>query len=479
MTMFVVNNIGGFGPGTLDPLQVFIDLVVIADDTELGLLADAGGMQEVQYNQVENGPTQDRLNELVNTNFAPDYGSGPQAADILIIAGPGTLSVTDGTTIITVADNGLALPPGNSGLDGADFNPTNDCVVLYDTTVNICVARAGSGGTLDLGFTPGVLLYHELSHTRRQLLNTTLALSATCDPASPAESDAIADENVMRAAIANRFSVPVVLRDTNIHCGGPCETDPGSCCIIASVVSGSPQSPEVQALRNMRDRFVRRSDVGFAFFEQLFHDYYSFSPQFSTEIARSPAFATLILDGFVNPLLRFWKLMVVRGFTEAAPGVVGQCFVDMHSDPAGVVTTVRALEQTEAYWGGQLPVDGQMGPYLDLLRDRAWTSEHVRWAIIEPVRLYRDLLLAMVDGASPDELGAHATAFIGRWAPTFPLDDVWGSLATDQVADEMQRWSNHLLVTEAARRTFAERLYERYSHISSIAAQPAFHEVAQ
>jgi hypothetical protein len=193
MTMFIQNDATGAGTGNINSQQGFMDLTAIANlDTGLGLGALVGNRQQLTYNRTDNGVPATRLGNLVNTAFNPDYGlgAGPQAVNIIVIPAAANFVFNDGTIVTAVA--GRALPPSNSGLAGAGLNTTNDCLVIYDTTQNsgvgYCVARAGTGGTIDLDFPGSVILYHELSHAFRIVNDTLLALTAACNPSSPEET---------------------------------------------------------------------------------------------------------------------------------------------------------------------------------------------------------------------------------------------------------------------------------------------------
>src|SRR5690606_12945667 len=122
--MFILEDATGIGSDDLDPLQAFVDLVIIANDEGIGLNAAVGGMQQVTYNRTENGPPQLRLDALVNTNFSPDYGSGAQNVDTVIIAAISAYVHDDGSSD---SNNGTALHPASSDQPGATLCPAESC----------------------------------------------------------------------------------------------------------------------------------------------------------------------------------------------------------------------------------------------------------------------------------------------------------------------------------------------------------------
>jgi hypothetical protein len=473
MAMYILYDAEGIGTDDLNPLQAFVDLVIIANEVSVGVEDIGGGLQLVSYARTLTGSVQERLDELVNTTFTPDYGAGAQEVDIVIIAALSNFVLGDGAS---VANNGTALPPQGTGLPGAVLNPTDNCLVIYDTQQNICMARAGTGGTLDLPISNATLLYHEFSHARRIVTDTLLPLSWDCDPASPEENAAIVDENELRTQIAEVLQQEPQLRDPDIHCGKICEDGVGNggtggCCIIASLVSGSPTSSEVQLLRALRDRFVRKAEVGFAFFDQLFYDYYSFSPQVCTIVARRPELKDALREGYVGPLIDFWRLMVARPPDAPDDAELGALFERLHPDRERAARRLAALHRTRAYWQGELAAeDDAPRELLALLRERAWSSAHVRWALVEPIRIYRDLLEAYLGGASPEALGRAMRQAISGWAPELPLDHVWASLPSRLLAEELDLCESRLGLSADDRARFRRRLADRFGDITAIRA---------
>jgi hypothetical protein len=464
MPMFILNDATGIGSNDLDSAQAFVDLAIIADDGGVGVDDPVGGTQNVTYGRTQAGPPQLRLDDLVNTTFTPDYGSGPQQVDVIIIAGLSGFVLDDGTSF---ENNGTALPPASSGLAGAGLNTTENCLVIYDTQQNICVARDGTGGDIDLSISNPVVLYHEFSHAFRVVTNAQLALTAECDPASPEENAAIVDENDLRTQIANRQGNTPELRDPDIHCGQVgCDS---GCCIIATVASRSLSSPQVQFLRSVRDYFVRSTEVGFAFFERFFRDYYSFSPQVCTLMARHPGMSDALLMGYIEPLLDFWKIMIERAQSRVTDRELGAAFVSLLEPQASPHARMAALRQTAQYWqspsiaGGRVPDE-----LIALLKDRAWPSEYIQWALVAPVRIYSDLLAAHLDGADAETLGHAFAHAVDAWSAEMPISDVWAALSRGQVLRELRFCHRALLRSERSRRAFHRRLRERFSEITSV-----------
>lgn len=332
------------------------------------------------------------------------------------------------------------------------------------------MARAGTGGTLDLQSPNPVILFHELSHAFRIVQNTLNALTAGCNPSSPEENAAIVDENDLRTQIANASGTAPVLRDPGIHCASVCTGgSSGSCCIVASVASGSPLSEEVATLRAVRDGFVRKSDIGFAFFDTLHRDYYAFSPQVCTLMARHPALRLLVLEGFVRPLVTMLSVIQEFALKSAAASRLGVRFAADHVDRAASAARLATLQQAHEVLGGNeagLPPEHRE---LSELLAPALTSEHLLWAVIEPVQLYASALSASLDECPAEELGEQLYQEIASWALRMPLDDVWGSLTTVEVNDELAQLERTLLRTPETRAAFRRRLKSKQGRATAIA----------
>ncbi len=466
MTVYLLDDATGIGSDDLDTIQAFVDLAIIANDDGFGMDDPVGGMQLVTYNRTLDGPCQLRLDELVYTAFTPDYGlgHGSQNVDIIVIPALPGFTLDDGTSF---AGNGVALPPSNSGLVGADLNTTQNCLVIYDTQQNMCVARDGTGGDIDLPVSNPVVLYHEFSHAFRIVNNALLLATAECNPSSPEENAAIVDGNDLRTQIADLKGEAPELRDPGIHCGSVgCS---GGCCIIATVVTKSLTSPQVQFLRFVRDYFVRSTEVGHAFFEQFFRDYYSFSPQVCTIMASNPSISEYLSEGYINPLLDFWKVMIERSQQCLSDSDLGAAFVRLHRDRVQTKARLDALQRTATYWYNQDSNDSEVPTELiTLLRKRAWPSDYIQWAVVTPVYIYHGLLILYLYGTDEETIGREFNRSLESWAPEVPISDVWRSLPVEQVVKELEFCNNALLQSAGNKKRFQQRLKDLFPDITSI-----------
>lgn len=466
MTMFVQTDPTGLGTGTIDSDGVMVDLMIIANDTGLGFDAVVGGRQAVTYARTLGGVIQLRLDALVNTTFQPDYGAGPQNVDIVVLSLPDNFVFGDGT--FALVNNGTALAPTGSGVAGADLNPTTNCLVLYDTELDVCVARDGTGGTLDLPLPGPVVLYHELSHAFRIVTNSLLALTAGCDPSSPEENAAIVEENDMRQQIAGLLDLPAELRDPNNHCGGICGTSSGGCCIVASVVTGSPLSVEVQRLRAVRDGFVRRMESGHDFFQQLHYDYYSFSPQVCTMIAADLSLQQQIRVGFVEPLMDFWEFMALRTRESPRTAQAFGALIRQHFGRTDLRTRSVNLNHVSEWWSDGSPNNDLPAELRELLNERAWPSPIIQWALVRPLEIELVVVNDLLTGMTDTFIGERLLDLLRAWTVAIPIGGVWGSLPSEKLGVEIALFDQGLLQDDLAELQFRRRLLERFPTVTAI-----------
>jgi hypothetical protein len=446
MTLFLQNDAVGSGTGGVFPDRGFTDLVQIANlDTGIGENDPVGDLIQITYAQTLTGIPPDRLNTLVNTDFADIPGS----TDIIVIPVDQTFVRPNGHFVTENA--GLTFPLGNPE------NPTSSVLVIYDTSDNdgkgYCLPKEG-GGTV--GFPSTVILYHELSHALRDATNSQLDNSDTGCAANAEEHQAESDENDMRDQLG------IGHRDTTQHCVTTgCDS---SCCIVASIASGSPYSTDVTALREVRDELLRPSQVGFDFFEHLHYDYYGFSPQVVRMMAGADDLRAQISTALVGPLTQCLKLLhdyVAHQHTAQAPdaGRLGERFCA--ELPAELAAMPREhVELALAILDGAGTVPGRLRPLAALLRDRAASSAFIRWAILDNVETYLTALRWRIDGEPAEEIGSRLSARFDEWGARLPLTDVWRRLSTYTIGEELRLLRGQLLPAPSARAHFARRLRE-------------------
>ncbi len=472
MTLFIQTDTGASGGSgdEVKPENASFDLIQISNnDMGDGVAAGYGegdpdgNLVRVTYDQSTTGTVPDRLNTLVNTNF----GVNGDNIDIIVLAVGSGFTLADGTDM---AGNGTARAPGTGG------NPTDSILVFYDVEDNfgdgVCL-NAQDNGEFDLSNPTPVLLYHELSHAFRIATTGLLSLVTDdpCSDAAPEEQAAMVEENDMRVQLGER------LRTTTNHCGNPgvdgsCAT---SCCVVATVATGSPYSAEVGALRRIRDGLLRRSEIGFDFFAHLHDDYYGFSPEVCRMMACSRDLLRMIRVYFVGPLTECLELISAYTLRRATSEQLGQQAVErMSASDVLMRLTDRELRMAEAVLDGgalaALATSEPMGELASLLDERARDSEYVRWALFEPIRIVIDTLRMVRAGATPDAIGGSLAAAFDAWAVKMPLTDVWHGLSRYAVAQELEFLGRALVRGEAARARFRTRVVAHMGGRPDIAA---------
>ena len=276
-----------------------------------------------------------------------------------------------------------------------------------------------------------------------------LALTAACNPASPEENAAITDENDMRTQLAALTGDPVILRDANIHCGGACAGGGGggSCCIVASVSSRVRRCrPRCRSCARSASSSCDAARSGSPSSTTSHHAYYGFSPQMVSVMAADLELREVVLEGFfVRPLIRMLQLVRDLCIEELDAPELGRRFRDRLAG----AETARA-DEAMVRAGGMLTSTSPAASdaerqVAELLATQALTDPHVRWALVEPVLAYHELLSGRRDGesdAAPGRPSGRLRRLVGGRAAAGPPV---GSLATEQVADELDMLESTLL----------------------------------
>ena len=455
MTISVQNDAGLEGSGdTINPATVQTVLIQIVtlngtvNDLGMGQGATTGDLIAITYTQPATNTTAPatRINTLVNTNFNVNPG-GP---DIVIVGTGPNFTLLDGTVD---CGNGFTIAPNTTD------NPTKSIYVIFDTSNcngNGILVRAVPGGP-DINPTPNpVVLYHELSHAFRRA-------NGSSQPDD--EIPAINDENVLRPLLG------IGLRDPQPPHTGTCTGCAGpsgpSCCIIASIATGSAYSENVIALRAVRDGVLRKSDVGFDFFQHLFHDYYGFSPQVCKLMASSPELRERIRLYFVGPLAQCLRLLQRYNFDQIDPDKLGWEFEygvrasELASLPLEVIDEALALLHMVETPGAAVP--SSLAEFGGVLDEGARSSPYVRWALLEPIQIYARSLRLRLRGASPAELGIRLAEEFDNWAVRLPLTEAWKTLSNYALANELAFLKRTLLSKPAPQIEVGRRLAEIYA----------------
>jgi len=389
MSIFLDQNPGLSAEAFSDCLRISIsdgnlgDLPVAGDDTVLQLTYDGARPAP---------PTAARLHDMCNNNF----GAPIVIQDTIITALSGGVDPNSGFDIT-----------GN-GITYIDSNVTPTVIrVVYD--INNCNGAGifvfdTDGNQISLARPP--LLYHELSHAFRGATDTQLP-----NDEPPAETD----ENVMRAEMG------YCLRDVNNHgggcghgddCAGPPTPDDGGCFIV-SATTGSPRSAEVERLRGLRDRVAARSALGAQLIDQIYADYYRFSPAIAAELDQSAAPREVTLRLVVRPLLAWYALAGALAFEHTDKAALRRASAELSSACPRLLSRAAIAGVLESLLAGQPIPSGaprmlrQFAPQIEA----AARLPFARWAILDALAL----------AWSPASHRKPAAA-VGQWLASAPLD---------------------------------------------------------
>jgi hypothetical protein len=451
MTLFIATT---DGTDTFRVAQVQVDLISISQ-VDSGIGFDEDNVQtfegidtfQVTYTQNETGPTSDRLDELVNDI---GFASPPH---IIIFGMDDDYTLSDGTPV-PVFGNGVAIPVGNS------LNPfTNHVATFYDVTLcggaGIWVDAEGGGTTQE---TTDVILYHELSHCFH-------FVTGTADPdLGQEEVNAEIDENDMRDVRG------LPHRDVNSHNGG-CGGGTVSCCIIASLATGSPYSSEVNRLRYFREHVLRRSQVGDDFFNRFHYQYYGFSPEVCRLIGHQPSLGALIKQHFVVPLLAALELLI--HYTDnKGQGLVDflrqqakrEEFAEIYRphflDELRVFVELAETFDQEAISMTLLSRDGDLIGATDLMsyvNQQTVKDGFINWSLVQPLKIWLSSAFLLTVEESDGEINAEIYSLISEWAAHLPITSIWREFSRLETEIELERLEQFIF-DRKSKEAFADRL---------------------
>ena len=185
-------------------------------------------------------------------------------------------------------------------------------------------------------------------------------------------------------------------------------------CFIVSATTGSPQSAEVNRLRQLRDRVASASRLGDQLIDVIYRDYAQFSPAIAVELERDLMTQKAVLWGAVRPLLAWYSLAGVLAFDHTDRNAVTQAtrqVADACPRYLGGASIVALLEGIRA--GDPLPAASH--PLLQEFAPRiqaAATLRFASWAILDPlVRVWR---------SATDRV--DVVDQVAQWLATAPLD---------------------------------------------------------
>lgn len=461
MTLYVVKN--------AQEAQVAADLahIVGTDNQRLGTSLPHDGREQVTYEQSQSDFVKDRMNFVTNDTVFPIVVAGVTNTFVLPDGAP--ITSTAGVTSVSTA----AINAAGTGLD-----PGTTITVVYDVTgcggAGYCAFDTNGHSTAD---PTEAILFHELAHAFHWA-------NDDFDPGN-AELQAETDENQLRRQEG------MTPRDPNHHgggCTGQC-AQPSRGCLVASAAFGSPSAPEVAALRMLRDEVLRRTDLGRAWFDELFADYHRFSPSVANDMRADPWLREVVRVVAVEPLLRFWRL-AWRCLSEPEPSrvLVEPAAAALRSslrDVAAIVPEPAAMAEVADRVGSlqrepyvPVPPSHQVTfarsaagvvAYLAAQLSRAPAAGPVRWAMARPLALHWTGLRRLAAGEEVaavawDHLAATIDWTRGLPSPSHPVP--W---ADEKAAHaDLSSLRASIMADRELRRSFGSQLLSKQRHGTGI-----------
>lgn len=335
--------------------DLFGFIVGFCTDGNLGETAFPGdpNFDQVTFPQTEPGASQPcvKFQTIVAAQRCFISINGLTAGDSLCLP-----NSTGGTTCTPMEQVGGVSVQFGSATPGIDVIVG----VAMDTTLcngNGYWTRGPNNSQISM---PGrVLIYHELvGHGLHQC-------DGTFNAADP-EGQAIGEENVLRGLLG--------LETRTSHeggCGG------GTNCFIAGAAYGSQAAPQVQALRDIRDRVIRSTSWGEAVFDEIYRQYYAISPPIAARIAQDERLRTAVRVALVEPWSIALRLLL------ALPADT--------SDPAAAVTFAATAADEFGAWARGLPLTEAVPPGELAIEEllfflRAFPNPQLRSGLLEALR---------------------------------------------------------------------------------------------
>ncbi|WP_306536036.1 CFI-box-CTERM domain-containing protein [Geobacter sp.] len=436
----------GDNPGTF---EVHPDLVL----AQIGVIAMAGS-EDLPETLGEEPDPGDPDYQIVTYDPGPQDTTTPAGRVRQLLK-----DLVDSPSVITLIGLGpdFVYPDGYTFEDSAATTYTGgNPDILYDTHNCDGDGRwmTGTDGS-EVCTTSAAILFHELCHVH---------LGHPGADYETDEQEAVGAENDLHLAEGRTPRDP---NQREVGCGCP-----DGCCIVASVASGSPFAPEVNALRQVRDRVLRRTETGMHFFDAFFSEYYSFSVPVARIMARDEATRETVAAWLVRPLVKAWDMALA--------------YIRQPGDGTGLEELAReAMESGETYpswfsWrqarevleqaaaGGSLPAPaGDLGPELETIRgilgERLPACPHVRWGIVAPLAIYARLQEFGQGRIAPQAMDRWLKEALDEWLAALPLEYLQTRMTPEELAHDLPELSTILFSSPESRSAFGARFVKEFS----------------
>jgi hypothetical protein len=185
-------------------------------------------------------------------------------------------------------------------------------------------------------------------------------------------------------------------------------------------------------------------------------------------MAQYPMLRSLVLEGFVRSLVSILRLVEGYALGRCEVETLGQEFVAGHPDQEVAATRLATLARAHQLIAGTDVSLGEEESKLAELLSPALMSEHVRWALIEPLEIYKAALRTYLTDSDVNRVGAQLYEDINAWAGRMPLDSIWASLAVTELGNELKVLDTILLRTPELRAGFRHRLKGKFGDITAV-----------
>jgi hypothetical protein len=216
-------------------------------------------------------------------------------------------------------------------------------------------------------------------------------------------------------------------------------------------------------MREVRDKFLRHSRIGFSPFDRLFDGYNGFSPELCRLMAVSPALRERIEKHFVRPLTLVLGLIHDYTLGGAHAEELGLRFEAGLADSPKLTRMSldearKAVAVLDAMKRGAPLPDPVLNEISRLLSERAMASPPVRWALIDTVAIYAQAVLWRLQGVNRSSIGRLLADSFDQWAIRMPVTQARQDLGSYETRQELAFLKQCLRRTPQARRQFGKRL---------------------
>ena len=225
-----------------------------------------------------------------------------------------------------------------------------------------------------------------------------------------------------------------------------------------------PISKEVSKLRSVRDKVLRNSEIGDAFFNQFFYEYYAFSPEITRLLGHYPELKEITKENFVNPLLLSLDLLIhyseSRG--ENLVGFIENQLLEKQDLRIAEILSLQSMinEMESCNFSidtiknkyGELSGFENLGTYLN---QNIIEKGVIKWSLFESLKIWLNAVVWISNKEKNCEHKIYLT--ISKWIADFPISDTWNELNRLQVIKELTNLEKYIF-DKASKKIFSERL---------------------